>query len=201
MEFISVGPFCTTADIIKLNNFRKSSYPFDYIFSSLEMVKHCINDRFNIFLNKEYYLEGNEKKSMHHLYYSKFINTEVLRKHHLKWNMLNIANNLEKREIFLHHNLLDEETYSAFVRRCNRLLNLIDNNEKIVFVYYNCYTEDYDDIVDFSKNFSNNKNIFVIGIFENNSEKKILYENLNCKIYQNYDKVFIFNDVMNKQVA
>ena len=51
MEFISIGPYCSSADILKDNGLRNSSYPFDYIFSSLEMVKHCINDRFKIFLD------------------------------------------------------------------------------------------------------------------------------------------------------
>ena len=40
MEFISIGPYCSSTDIIKNNGLRNSAYPFDYIFSSLEMVKH-----------------------------------------------------------------------------------------------------------------------------------------------------------------
>jgi hypothetical protein len=31
--------------------------------------------------------------------------------------------------------------------------------------------------------------------FENNYERKILYENINCKIYQNYDTSIIFNEI------
>ena len=74
MEFISIGPYCSSADIIKSNKLRNSAYPFDYIFSSLEMVKHCITDRFNIFLDKNYYKYSSENSS-HHLFYSKFIDT------------------------------------------------------------------------------------------------------------------------------
>ena len=74
MEFISIGPYCGSADIIKNTGSRNTSYPFDYIFSSLEMVKHCINDRFNIFLNKNYYKYCSES-STQHLFYSKFIDT------------------------------------------------------------------------------------------------------------------------------
>lgn len=44
MEFISIGPYFSSADLLKYSGLRNSSYPFDYIFSSLEMVKHCIND-------------------------------------------------------------------------------------------------------------------------------------------------------------
>ena len=65
MEFISIGPFCSSADIIKNNGLRKNSFPFDYIFLSLEMVKHSINDRFNIFLDKNYYKYCSETSTQH----------------------------------------------------------------------------------------------------------------------------------------
>lgn len=91
--------------------------------------------------------------------------------------------------------MFDDNNYETFKRRCNRLLDLINNNNKIVFVYCNCYTLDFDDIIDFHKEFSNNKNIYIVGIFENNDEKKILYETENCKIYQNYDYSYVFNEI------
>jgi hypothetical protein len=194
MEFISVGPYCSCADILKETGLRKIAYPFDYIFSSLEMVKHCINDKFNILLDKRYYKYCSES-STQHLFYSKFIDTEILKKHHIAHHLPDIANDLTNREIFLHHNLFDNDIYLAFVRRCNRLLNLIDNDNKIVLVYYNCYTNDFNDILDFYNFFSNNKNICVVGIFENNCDKKMLFDSSNCKIYQNYDRHFIFNEI------
>ena len=132
------------------------------------MVKHCINDRFNIFLDKNYYKYCSEN-STNHLFYSKFIDTEILIKHHIAHGLPDIANNLINREIFLHHNLFNNDIYLSFVRICNRLLNLIDNNNKIIFIYYNCYTND---ILDFYNTFSNNKNICVVGIFENRNDKK-----------------------------
>jgi hypothetical protein len=115
------------------------------------------------------------------------IDTELLRRHHFVNNLPDIANNLKNREVFLHHNLLDNDTYLAFSRRCKRLLDLIDENKKITFLYCNSYTEDFDDIVKFHNCFLDNENIYTIGIFQNNGEKKILYENGRCKIYQNYE--------------
>ena len=47
----------------------------------------------------------------------------------------------------------DNGDYEKFKRRCERLLNLIENNEKIVFVYYNCYTNYFNDIIDFYNTF------------------------------------------------
>ena len=63
-----------------------------------------------------------------------------------------------------------------------------------MFIYYNCYTNDFDDILNFYNNFSNT-NIFVVGIFENSCDKKMLFESSNCKIYQNYDRSFIFKEI------
>jgi len=195
MKFISIGPYCSTADILKANNLRTEAYPFDYIFSSLEIVKHCINDKFNIFLDKKYYTRGNCNTSTRHSFYCNFLDTPLLLQHHIKANYSNDYK-VSSGNFFNHHNLIEDNgDYEKFKRRCERLLSLIENNEKIVFVYYNCYTNDFNDIIDFSDTFSYNKNIYIIGIFENNYDRKILYENINCKIYQNYDTSIIFNEI------
>lgn len=68
----------------------------------------------------------------------------------------------------------------------------MDNKEKIVFVYYNCYTSEYDDLIEFAESFSNHPTITVLGIFENSGPKKILHDSSHCKIYQNYDREAIF---------
>jgi hypothetical protein len=196
MKFISIGPYCSTADVLKSNNLRTEAYPFDYIFSSLEMVKHCINDNFNIFLDKKYYTYGTNNESCRHSFYCDFLETPLLVQHHIK-NNYSKDYKISSGNLFNHHNLIDNNSgnYEKFKRRCERLLSLIENNEKIVFVYYNCYTTDFDDIIDFYNNFSYNKNIYILGIFENNYDKKILYENINCKIYQNYHRQIIFNEI------
>jgi hypothetical protein len=195
MEFISIGPYCATSDILKEQNVRINSYPFDYLFSSLEIVKHAINNRFNIFLDKEYYTKGTNENSTRHQFYCKLLDTEILYRHHIKHDYAEDYK-VSNGNFFNHHNLIDDEkVYNTFKRRCNRLLKLIDNNEKIVFVYYNCYTADFGDLIDFYKNFEKNKNIYVIGIFENGFMPAILYENSNCKIYQNINRRSIMDDI------
>ena len=195
MKFISIDPYCFTADILKANNLRTEAYPFDYIFSSLEIVKHSINDKFNIFLDKKYYTYGTNNNSTRHSFYCDFLDTPLLIQHHIKHNYYNDYK-ISSGNLFNHHNLINNnDNYEKFKRRCERLLSLIENNEKIVFVYYNCYTNDFNDIIDFYNTFSYNKNIYIVGIFENNYDKKILYENINCKIYQNYDISIIFNEI------
>ena len=159
------------------------------------MIAHCIDDKFNIFLDKQYYTRGNCYNSTRHSFYCKMLDTPLLLKHHIKHNYSKDYK-VSSGNLFNHHNVLDnEENYEAFKSRCNRVLSLIENNEKIVFVYHNCYTNDYDDLIQFYNHFSYNKNIYVVGIFQNSDDKKILYENTNCKIYQNYDTSLIFNEI------
>lgn len=52
MILISVGPSCLTATELLDNKLRKESFPFDYIWSSLEMIEHCIEDKLKHFLIK-----------------------------------------------------------------------------------------------------------------------------------------------------
>lgn len=75
MKFVSIGPCCDTADILKHYNLRTEAYTFDYIFSTLEMIKHCISDKFNIFLDKKYYIKGDHDSSTKHQFYCNYLNS------------------------------------------------------------------------------------------------------------------------------
>ena len=48
----SLGSLCHSAQILKNNNLKRCSYPFDWIFSSPNMVIDCISDDFKKFLDK-----------------------------------------------------------------------------------------------------------------------------------------------------
>jgi len=197
IEFISIGPYCYTADLLKKNNLRFNAYPFDWIFSSLEMVEHCIRDRFQTFLNKDYLVSppGGLGSKTQHTVYAKYLHTDIL------ITYSNRGKNIPKSEyllpddiVFNHHDLLGKD-YNTFVRRCDRFMDLIDSSKKICLVYYNAYTREFDDIIKFATYCLKFKNIFVAGIFENKEEKKILYNKTNCKIYQNYDSLETFEDL------
>jgi hypothetical protein len=194
MEFISIGPYCGSAELLNKHNLRIKAYPFDYIFSSLEMITHCINDNFNIFLDKKYYRKGIQAESTIHSYYCPMLDTEILYKHHIAHNYPT-SYKVSSGNLFHHHNMFNPDNYNSFKRRCQRLLDLINSYNKIVFVYYNCYTNNFDDIVKFCTAFSDKKNIYIVGIFENKHEKKILYNTSNCKIYQNYNTSYIFDEI------
>ena len=227
MKFISIGPTCGTVTDLLRHNLREESYPFDYLFSSLEMVQHCIEDEFNIFLDKKYFIQNEKiRNSIQHSFYSNFITTDCLKQHHLleykkyvpkyidcnrinKDDLIIIEDSGEiiiskfPRDIFLHFNLFDNNIYESFVRKCNRFMNII-KNEQVCLVYTNPYNKNIDDIIRFSEYVKKYKNIFLIGILQNNDEPKIIQQSpisnddtCNCKIYQNYDYQYIISDVVN----
>jgi hypothetical protein len=199
MEFISIGPNCSSSELLKSQNLKKKSYPFDSIFSSLEIIKHCIDDKFKTFLDKAHYTPGICESSTRHDIYCKYLDTDVLIEHHRinGFNSLHPADHkISSGNLFNHHDLINnEDHYEAFKRRADRLLTLIENGTKIVFVYYDMYTENYQELIEFSKHFSAFPNIYILGIFENKGERKILYESESCKLYQNMHHSYIFGDI------
>jgi hypothetical protein len=60
----SLGPRCHTASFLKRNHLKKASYPFDWIFSDIDMITHCLEDDFNIFLDKQYFTILDKKSKL-----------------------------------------------------------------------------------------------------------------------------------------
>ena len=186
MIFISIGPYCITAEILQKHDKRKQSFPFDWIFSSLQMIEHCITDKFTSFLNSTYYESLLTRKATKHLFYQNMLDTDLLLQY-LKFTP-------HDAPVFNHDDMFDNANYEKYQRRAKRLLDLIESEQNICFVYCNFFTVEFTDLVEFSKKFLDRKNIRVIGIFENAHEKTILYQSNNCTIYQNYDRNVIFNE-------
>jgi hypothetical protein len=194
IHYISIGPFCESANILGSFNLRQQAFPFDFMFSSLPMIRHIITDRCVTFLDKSHY--SIREGGTYHAIYSNYIDTPILRIHHAQQNdTSHMVNTLKERPVFLHHNLLEEETYKAFQRRCERLLSVIDNHEKIVFVYCNLYMQDHHDVFEFADSFRDYPNIRVIEIATNQREHKIIYHGTNCRVYQDYNYENIFRDI------
>ena len=168
-EFISIGPYCITAEYIRDSGFRTKSYPFDWIFSSIKMVDHCIKDKFKIFLDLSYISENN------HSYYDKMLKTNILEKH-----SLHVYGTYKDSITFPHNNLNIAHDYNTFLRRCNRFLDILDSNKKIYLIYTIKYInldefyQELKELIILSK--SINVNILVLYI---NELEEPLYESYN----------------------
>ncbi len=181
-EFISIGPYCITAEYIRDSGFRIQSFPFDWIFSSIKMVNHCIKDKFKIFLDLSYISENN------HNYYDKMLKTIILEKHsyHVYGSY--------KDSITFPHGF----SHSTLQRRCERFLDILNSNKKIFLVYtikyinLDEYYKELKELIDFSK--SINVNILVLYINESEEPKYECYNNLYIHRINNDNSIVdIFN--------
>lgn len=68
-EIISLGENCNSAWYIKASGLKKASYPFDWIYSSPKIVAHCIQDNFNMFLDKKFIFKTRSGNSAGHSFY------------------------------------------------------------------------------------------------------------------------------------
>jgi len=193
-KYISIGPNCETLDIIKNYKCREVAYPFDYIFSTLPMIKHCIEDNFQTFLNEEYYIKGSKDNSTKHSFYDKYIDNEFHRMHYDN-NKNPPYEGGKYVNLFNHHDLFQVDIYDAFCRRCARFMNLLKDTSDgpIYFIYHDKYSGDICELVDFSlflKKIA--PHILIIGIFKDKSHNpSILYVSSNCVIYNNFSYISI----------
>ena len=105
----SLGPHCHSSYLLKCNNLKKASYPFDWIFTNDHIIKQIIDDNFQIFLDKEYYININNSKCGHKMYHD---------------------------TMFWHHNpLVNKEHHNYFIRCVDRFRNMILSEEEKLFIY------------------------------------------------------------------
>ena len=128
----SLGTRCHVAQILKNNNLKKCSYPFDWIFSDPDIVKHCIEDKFNIFLDKTYYIKLKEKMCGHSYYHPKMFN---------------------------HHNPLNTNDYDYYKRCVERFTQLLQYKENKLFIMMFVNTKNFEEtlkkkVIEFNDKFS-----------------------------------------------
>lgn len=135
----SLGSSCHSSQLLKRNNYKVCSYPFDWIFSNFETITHCLKDNFETFLDKSYYINISRKKCGHSKYHS---------------------------QMWWHHNpLINTKHYSYYMRCVERFKDLLTKQEHKLFTmiflninYNNIEANiDYsiiDDIIEFNRKFS-----------------------------------------------
>ena len=130
----SLGSLCHSSQILKSNKLKLCSYPFDWIFSHCDIITDCLEDDFNIFLDKSYYINISNSQCGH----SKYNNG-----------------------LFNHHNpLTNIDHYNYYVRCVDRFKNLLQKQEHklfiMIFVNMNNVDENIKNkVIDFNNKFSN----------------------------------------------
>ena len=110
----SLGTVCHPASWAKRMNLKKCSYPFDWIFSDINMVIDCINDDFKKFLDRNNHIPSLKPK------------------HKEKKNKS--GHKIYGGSMFNHHNILDDEDYNYFTRCVQRFRTLINKDGNKLFM-------------------------------------------------------------------
>jgi hypothetical protein len=108
---IPLGSQCFSAFFLKKYNLKYTSYPFDWIFSNPYIILDMLNDNFEKFLNKNYYVFKNEndEKNKHSIY-------------------------LTDLYMFNHRNPIKDEDYLYYLRCINRFYKVLQKKEKKLFI-------------------------------------------------------------------
>ncbi len=130
----SLGSLCHSSQILKRNKYKLCSYPFDWIFSNCDNIIHCLENNFQIFLDKSYYISVSDSKCSHS-----------------KYNDC----------MFYHHNpLINIDHYNYYVRCVDRFKKLLLKKEHKLFIMIfvnndNNINNDFKNkIIDFNNKFS-----------------------------------------------
>lgn len=114
--YISLGNYCLTSMLLKENNLKYKSFPFDWMVYCIDNIIEIFEDNFIKFLNKDNYtVIDNRTKNNYYINKTRKI-----------FNNLDIDHQ--------HHNLLDNNDYN-YLKRCIERINNIHNiYESITFI-------------------------------------------------------------------
>ena len=165
----SLGPHCHSSYLLKSNNLKKASYPFDWIFTNHNIIKEILEDKFEKFLNKEYYIDIGLNKCGHQIYHS---------------------------TMFWHHNpLKNVENYNYFVRCVNRFKDMLLSEEEKLFIYLvkdvkeineHTFKNDMMILNETLKNHTTNFRLLSIVVFPNKEKQNYTFNSI-----ENIDFIYI----------
>lgn len=108
-KYISLGENCSSAWYLKQLGLKKESYPFDWVFSSPEIIVDCISNRFDRYLDEKFIFSKSGNTSAGHSYYHE--------------------------SFFSHRNpLASKFEYDYFKRCCDRFLGVIESKTKTCYL-------------------------------------------------------------------
>lgn len=128
---MGLGSNCYASSMLSRQRLKRFSGPFDWTFSNLPMVNHCLRDDFRTFLDKRYYApvppwkrrDGATFNLCNHEYY---------------------LNEFGVEHVFNHTDPNDDAGYAYLVRCVRRMRAVIQSPERKLFV---CVTKGVPDLV------------------------------------------------------
>ena len=137
---IPLGYNCTPTNSIRDGKLRNASFPFDWNYTSMEKIVECFTNEFKTFFLKENLKRASwysgkpayETSTGSHLIEEK---AKIIYVHDGSYKEL-----INNENIYLKH----KEKYS---RRINRLLDIMNSGDKVLFVRYENSENDYQQLI------------------------------------------------------
>jgi hypothetical protein len=196
----SLGSLCHCSQLLKRNNLKLVSYPFDWIFSNSDNVIHCLEDNFNIFLDKSYYINISKgKRGKSKCGHSKY-NNRMFNHHNPLTNIDHY--NYYVRCVDRFKNLLQEQEHKLFIMILINMNNIDDDKKNKMIEFNNRfskYTSNYTLLVIFHiPNKEENDNIFTYNDNIKFLELHTLSRSKGAKFVNNNDNIYLDNIINSK---
>ena len=169
---IPIGADCYSAISLDELNLRKISLPFDYIYSDMNMIRDCIENNFEKFIDINNYKISGRRGCVNRFYKKKFP----------------------------HFNMFEQEVMNKMKKRINKFYYILNSNEKKLFVHVIAiFNENYlSNIINILNNYSNNYNLLFIWKKRSNIdslENILIRDNIKvfkiCTKTKNLNKLFL----------
>lgn len=170
----ALGPRCISSFFLKRTGLKNESYPFDWIYSSVDVIKDCISNDFKVFLDKKYYKEIDETKCGHLIYGDE---------------------EFDNLGFWAHHNLLrNEHEYQYYIRCISRFKKLLKSpkHKLFILIFINDKFNDIinNKVIDFNKflaNYTSNYTLLVVIHHPNKDKNNYTFVTENNIDYINLD--------------
>lgn len=110
---VSLGSRCLVADVLRDQGLRRFASPFDWIYSSSEMVTHCLRDNFKTLLDKKLIFKSGHAYG--HRFYGPMLSRGV---------------------VFPHHDPGGKDR-ADFEKRIHRMRQIISGRQRKLFIFSN----------------------------------------------------------------
>lgn len=180
-KLIPIGVQCLTPTVLKNNNLRKDSYPFDWILSNpyfiYKMLYFLLENRMDIDkIVREHFFRNDQKCGYN-------------RVEHYTFNKNGPAICNQLYNVIFPHDDYNEETINKYIRRFERLKkDILNTSQKIQFIYISQSSLN-------SGNFTINDKEVVKNVYENMNNINTL-----IKKYNKNTNIMLFDSIQNENI-
>jgi len=141
IKFFSLGFRCTCSGILKASGLKTESFPFDWLVSNINVIRHCIETDFAFFLDKSNYTKKNTITSdnTRNNIWIHIANETIIYNHFYQYIFGATAEPNETYDYVLainHRNFLEKDEDYEYYKRCiTRFRNLLKSDDKKMFLH------------------------------------------------------------------